>query len=348
MQELKLRQLAKPLDEARKDPRVDKAVLFVEDLFRAKMRSSPSILIIDDTNRKEYLNAVKEDSAGLDRLEAMRMGGGQKIGLVSSLLSIVYPKERLQKMKKEYDPDDEWIIISPRDVLATIKNPMGLINKIHIYTGTVESLTKVASDEDYKGTERIMIRKPIGLHMRNENMIVLDEREAPPSITLTHELIHAEDEKYLDSANPLYRVIIEGRATFGEVIFAVEDSGAKVNTLQMLVATKMKSMFGNGGIIQRNFGQMRDSLRCIGKKPRMLATLDAEIHNFLKEIKATSIEEQRYYVPFMIVIAELAHTLKDPYAAFRITTEKQPRTEEELKNFKEFYKKEIEEYKRTH
>jgi hypothetical protein len=340
---LKVRKLAKPLKEARKDPRVNKAALFVENLFGAKMRSNPAILIIDDNNRKEYMNAVKEDSAELYRLEAMELGGWQKIAVISSLLSIVYPKEKLQKMKEKNDPDNEWVIISPTDVWAIIKNPL---DKIHIYTGTVESLTKVASDEGYKGTERVMISKPLGLHMRSENMIVLDEREAPPSIILTHELIHAEDAEYLDSANPLYSTIIEGRATFGEVIFAAEESGIPTNTLEILVGAKMKSMFGDGGIIQRNLGYMRESLKRIGKKPGMFATLDAVIHNFLKEIKSTSIQNQKTYVPFTIAIAELAHILKDPYAAFRITTEKQPRTREDVKNIKEFYKEEIEKYQR--
>ncbi len=59
--ELKLRQLAKPLKEARKDPRVDEAVLFVEDLFGRKLKNEPNIIQVNDENRLKFLRLVRED-----------------------------------------------------------------------------------------------------------------------------------------------------------------------------------------------------------------------------------------------------------------------------------------------
>ena len=62
VEEPKLEKLAKPLSEARKDLKVDKAVLFVEDLFGRKLKNQDTkILLVNDENRSECIDAVRQD-----------------------------------------------------------------------------------------------------------------------------------------------------------------------------------------------------------------------------------------------------------------------------------------------
>jgi|GEM_PF-6096946 len=347
---LKLRQLAKPLDEARKDPKVNKAVLFVEDLFGREMKSKRDVLIINEHNKKEYLKVIEEDLEELDHRDCPIDEKPMGFVPLSPILSLFYSKEKIEEIRREINPDINWVIVTPKDLL----NPIKLIKEhFHVWIPTAPQLKQIGSEDKPKWLDRLVTGKTAGIHMGSENLIILEEKLILYSGV--HELIHAEDLGYLDLTNPLYSVIMEGRATFGQWLFnsredyfILQGAGLELSaldTIQILIAAKRRSMFGDGGIIHRNLGYMRESLRYIGKKPGMLTTLDGVIRNLLREIKSTSIEDQRKYVPFTIAMAELAYTLKNPYAAFRITTEKQPRTEEELKNFKEFYKKEIEEYK---
>lgn len=280
---LKLRKLAKPLAEARKDLKVDKAVLFVEDLFGGKLKSKPDILIVTDENRLEFLRLVRR----------------------------CFPAKKFDLSFRE-----------------AVKTPELRVSHIEL---EVECRNRKMLEETAVGRKKT--GAITGGFLPGENLVVVKGRDN--TSTIVHEMIHAEDEYYLDyecstkTMMKILSIIQEGRAKFGEEVFlAGEDFNAERYFVDCEVSSPANFKIHYGHLI---------------KTHGLLYTA----RMFLESIKNFNREEQEVYYAFKRVLAWLAHKLGDSQAAFRITTEKQPRTKEELKNFKEFYKKEIEEYQRT-
>lgn len=319
---LKLRQLAKPLKEARKDLKVNKAVLFVEDLFGRKMKNQDTkILLVTEKNRSACIYALKYDPEFFVK---------NRIKLVFALFMApkmfsLFNKERA----KDYFPKKSRMSFS---------RFKGLVKESIMKTPS-KNIMEILGEGKPNWHERMFgsAYRTAGIQLPIENILVVRDDSISE---LVHELIHAEDVG-MDPENPIKRVILEGRACYGMDIYERIESGADLDTLQILMDARRRSLFGNDGIIRRNFLPLWERLEKVNVRKTRTA-----MNDFLDEIRKMSWERQKYYVPFTIAIAELAHILNDPYAGFRITTEKQPRKMEDIKNIKEFYKKEIEDYQK--
>ncbi len=335
-EESKLEKLARPLPEARKNPKVDKAVLFVEDLFGRKMKNQDTkILLVSDKNRSGYIDAVKHDPK---YLVSKRITGSILLFIEPRIISLLS-----ERKAQEYFPEEYHVSLSR--FIKWIEKDLNNSDR--------KKILEVMGELNPDLSEKIFgLAESMGLYFSAENIIIA--RDESVSI-LVHELIHAEDKNIWglddplkklmsDMKNPVEETISEGRAYYGEYLYKKIEDGMDFDATQILMEIRGESMLGSNGIIKRNLlplwnGLDREDVRKIAR---------TAIINFFRDIRKTGWywHKQKKYIPFKIAIAELAHILNDPYAAFRITTEKQPRTMEELKNFKEFYKEEIEKYQR--
>ncbi len=303
MREVRLRKLARPLPEARKEPMVNKAALCVERLFGRPMRASPDILIVTPQNREEFLECVKHDF-------------GHHIVFVPS-------KEFIEEEMKPWIKENTTVIDlnDLKSPLETYRKYLEVAKMGHDRVG----LQMIGGVDNRSARMRLETTTTEGMSLNEENIIVIKEGDYP---SLVHEIIHAEDFVLFGGASgKLERVLHEGRACFGENIFSRECGEQMLDPELMHLESFIRLLFEKNGKMLRAWVS-ESGLRNLG--------------GFLwLSVKGTSLQNQTLYMPFFVSLYRLSDAVGDPYRAFRIATDKMPQTRREMKRPLEFYKDEI-------
>jgi len=322
--QLKLRELSRPLAEARKDPGIQEAALFVERMYGRPLKSNPDVVTVTPENKARYLECVKQDFP--------------KRGLVFMPLSFMLSEEKKHRAIKElldWDIVDEAIVFELKDFLrpAEVRRRCGMMD----FTSTCKryKLEEIVGIDRRTPYQKLKMGLVGGIHLTKENIVVSSGDALP---ILVHELVHSEDNVTLGPvAGKISRTILEGRATFGERLFVLIGQG-KYGKPRDIEAEHLPTLIRR--LIENAPRTIPESVREQG----VFRTI-ASLSKFLAaSISGMNIATQRYYLPYAITLFEVSRAVGNAFTAFQMATQKPPTTAKEMRNSLEFYRQEIEKH----
>lgn len=321
MKPLRLRQLAKPLDEARKDPECGAAALFVERLLGRPMRSNAGVILVGDENRETYLGCVDHDFPPRrpmfspfsfllgEEMRARTIPEGAEMFGFEDALRPARAHERYKQLELE----------------AAARLRLGEVG------GRITPQSGIFMKWGHP---------TYGLHIGEFDLVVCPSHDAG---TLVHELIHAEDRVLFGIPRTLLdAAITEGRATFGGELFRKSQ-----NPERSPYGLELESLaFMARAILKVGPGVFMKTARDKG-----LDYAAAEFADFIRSMKKnavdrTSIHYQLIYLPYALALMELSHATGDPFEAFRISTQKPPAAWKQIFMAGEYYRAEAEAVRR--
>ncbi len=320
MKELRLRQIATPLKDARKkDARVERAAVFVEKLFGRPMKSNPDVLIINGQNKAKILEIIREDypNAFIFTPYPFLITAEQKKQIFEDLLGR-YPDKNFVHM-------DLLNVFSPLQAYRQVK-------EIAYNAGLRATLEEIAGIDDPGFIQKVARTFIMGVQIEDMGMVVTNEVQMPPS--LVHELIHAEDQEIFGKIKNRFRLMVaEGRATFGDALFSAideEEYGPLRNMHNDSLLWHVKMLAAN----------WRETLEDL--KGRGLAGSIKSLRGlYVYTAKRSGMRYQLIYLPFAIKLHELAKEVGNAFTAFQMITEKPPESLIHVVRASEYYRDEI-------
>ncbi len=306
MRKLELRKLAKPLAEARKDPSINDAALFVEKIFGRPMHSEPSIIIITPKNCRQFIERVRRDYG-------------------HAAVFVPFPQLLSKETMDEFE-ERKMTVFGFADFLSPVETRKAW-NEIGGFGCTRHSLLNIG-ELDQRPRKLKTIRAPTkGIALADEKIIVIRHSQEYPD--LVHELVHFEDyEIFGQLPGKFQRVVREGRAVFAEEAF----KWCRGSDMPLELEYKFLGYF---------FPKLAASRFEVARTVIQSHGLKQLVDEILTLIKTTTIDEQLTYYPYASALMRLSNVIGNPFLAFRISTEKQPGTWMELLKPLEFYKEEI-------
>ncbi|MBU0531976.1 hypothetical protein KKB44_00615 [Candidatus Micrarchaeota archaeon] len=315
MRELKLRRLAKPLKEARCNPKVDTAAVFVERLFGRPMQSNADLILVSDENRETYLRCVDEDFP--------------RRSIVFSPLSFL-----LDDRQTLHTAPEGAELFGFEDLLRPIRT-YRRYTKLTAETSARCSLMEVGRPADQlHGVFMKWTHPAYGLYIYEYDLVVSPSHDVG---TLVHELIHAEDRVLLGIPRTLLdHALTEGRASFGGELFRTspEDHPSYRLQLDSLIFV-IKGLIQKGPEVFQKIARDKGIPFAVKDFVRFLGSLKEN------SVEKTSVHYQLLYLPYAIMLLELSQIIGDPYAAFQISTEKHPSSWRHIFSGRNFYANEF-------
>lgn len=306
-----IRRFSAPLSEARRHPDIDNCALFVERLFGRPLKADPDLIVVSPGNRKEFLDCLREDF---------------RQDFFFSPFHFLLPRGVQQMSESD---------------LGHIHSMPDLLRPSYLYNRFMEAGQKagkrailgfIAGEDSMSRYMRLRRGDPWGVHMDDERLIVIRHDAGLP--LLVHEVIHAEDHVSWGSCSNRFGLSIrEGRAKFGENLYKEENRG-RVGEPEIL---ELK----HWGTVARALLRAGPQTFMRIAKEKGLRYAVEDMMRFLKQAMDTNIAMQGLYLPFAVALNRLAHAVGDPYLAFRISTEKPPKTRRDVRRVLEYYKPEI-------